>query len=290
MLPARMRGWMQAHFQEDFMQPDKAFGALPTAFTRTQLMLRTAAFLLLAFPLVLVAYQGLPIPTGTNSILLRATFIAVVLLLLTQVLLRSERLSLSVFGLSFSAKPAKHILLGLVAGTLLLGLAAWLMRLVLPFEWELNSQILPHAIAGALLFHLMTNACEELAWRGYAFYGLLRALGHWPAQIIVALIAACFHVLSGWSWQVALISTTAGSLLFALVFLRWRSIPAAIGVHAAWNWTRDLILTPSGSAAIWVPVGTENWMPIQWNIAQAILVGVTLLACAGLLWSLRKTY
>lgn len=272
------------------MQQDEAFGAHPTALTRTQLILRSAVYLLVAFPLVLFAYQGLLIPAGPKSVILRTAFVAVVLLLLTQVLLRSERLSLSVFGLSFSARAAKHILFGLGAGALLMGVAALLMRFVLPFEWELNPVVLPHAVFGALLFHLMTNTCEELTWRGYAFYGFLRTLGHWPAQIIVALVAACFHVLSGWGWQVALISTTVGSVLFALVFLRWRSIPAAIGVHAAWNWTRDLILTPSGSAALWVPVGTENWTSIQWNLAQAILVGVTLFACAGLLWSLRKTY
>ena len=28
-----------------------------------------------------------------------------------------------------------------------------------------------HAITGALFFHLLTTTCEELAWRGYAFWG-----------------------------------------------------------------------------------------------------------------------
>ena len=199
-----------------------------------------------------------------------------------------EGRSLSEFGLSFSGRVAKHVVLGFGAGALLFATAALLMRILLPFEWDLNPRILPHVIVGALIFHLATNACEELAWRGYAFNGLLRALGHWPAQVIIALVAAYFHVLSGWSWQVALISTTAGSLLFALVFLRWSSIPAAIGVHAAWNWTRDIILTPADLTAIWIPQGTEHWTTSQWNVAQAILVGVTLLACAVLLWSLQR--
>ena len=260
----------------------------PAPVVRLRFALWSAAFLLLAFPLILIAYQGLPIPVGPNSGIPRAVLVALVLLLLTRVLLHREGRSPSELGLSVSARAAKHVVLGLGAGALLFAAAALLMRIVLPFEWELNPTILPHAITGALLFHLVTNACEELAWRGYAFDGLLRTLGHWPAQLIVALVAAYFHVLSGWSWQVALISTTAGSLLFALVFVRWNSVPAAIGVHAAWNWTRDLILTPAAPTAVWMPKGMEHWTLAQWNVAQAILVGVTLLACSVLLWSLRR--
>lgn len=267
---------------------DVAAGVYPDPSLRPGLALWSAAYLLLAFPLVLIAYQGLPIPIGSGSALLRASLVAVVLLLLTRVLLNRDGRSPAELGLSFSARAAKHVVLGFGAGALLFATAAVLLRIILPFEWELNRTILPHAITGALLFHLVTNACEELAWRGYAFERLIRAFGHWPAQLIVALVAAFFHVLSGWTWQVALISTTAGSLLFALVFVRWRSIPAAIGVHVAWNWTRDLILASDAPTSIWIPRGTELWTRVQWNVAQAILVGVTLLACAGLLLSMRK--
>ena len=270
------------------MEPELVAGVYPSPSLRPRLAFWSAGYLLLAFPLVLIAYQGLPIPLGPNSAIPRALLVALVLLLVTRALLRREGRSPSELGLSFSARAAKHVVLALGAGALLFATAALLLRVVLPFEWELNRTILPHAITGALLFHLATNACEELAWRGYAFEGLLRAVGHWPAQLIVALVAAFFHVLSGWSWEVALISTTTGSLLFALVFLRWRSVPAAIGVHAAWNWTRDLILTPAAATSIWMPKGMENWTLTQWNIAQAIFVGVTLFACAGLLLSLRS--
>jgi hypothetical protein len=86
----------------------------------------------------------------------------------------------------------------------------------------------------------------------------------------------------------ALTSTTVGSVLFALVFLRWSSIPAAVGVHAGWNWTRDLILTPASAASILRPVGTQEWTSVQWNIAQAIFIGVSLLACVWLLRSSRR--
>jgi membrane protease YdiL (CAAX protease family) len=267
------------------MVPDVAEGADSVTLIRQRLALRCAGFLLVAIPLVRVAYGSLPVPMGESLALPRGILVAAVLLALTHVLLRREGRSTSELGLSLSARAVAHLACGLGAGLLLLGAGALLLRVTLPFTWKLNPTILPGAILGALVFDLITNGCEELAWRGYAFDGLLRVFGHWPAQAIVALVAAYFHVLSGWSWSTALTITTVGSLLFALVFLRWRSVPAAIGVHVAWNWGRDLVLTPGSAASILTPVGMQEWTRMQWNVAQAILIAVSLVACAWLFLS-----
>jgi membrane protease YdiL (CAAX protease family) len=253
--------------------------------TKWSIALRCAGYLVVAFPLVRVAYGSLPVPLGSSFALLRVILVAVVLLALTYVLMRREGRSTSELGLAPTWRAATYLVCGLGAGLLLLGSGALLLRLALPLTWQLNRSILPGAILGALVFDLFTNGCEELAWRGYAFVGLIRVFGHWPAQVIVALVAVYFHVLSGWSWSVALTSTTVGSLLFALVFLRWRSVPAAIGVHVAWNWGRDLLLTPGSSASIWTPLGMQKWTRGQWDVAQAILIAVPLVACAWLLMS-----
>jgi membrane protease YdiL (CAAX protease family) len=67
---------------------------------------------------------------------------------------------------------------------------------------------------------------------------------------------------------VAFVSTTAGSLLFGLVFIRWRSVPAAAGVHAAWNWPGEAI------AGLEVQ-GPQFWAaPPQWQVAQAVYVAI----------------
>jgi membrane protease YdiL (CAAX protease family) len=236
---------------------------------------------------VLVAYQGLPLALASGPVLLRGTVVALLLLLATRWLMRREGRPLAELGLSLSSRAAACLLAGLAGGALLFGAAALLLGLWLPIAWQLRPAVLPQAVLAALAFHFVTNACEELAWRGYAFDGFVRSLGHWPAQAIVALASACFHVLSGWSWQVALVSTTAGSLLFVLVFLRWRSVPAAIGVHMGWNWMRDLILSPGAAAAVLDVTGPAHWSRGDWQLAQAVFVGVTLLACGALLRGLR---
>ncbi|WP_457353370.1 CPBP family intramembrane glutamic endopeptidase [Roseateles sp. P5_D6] len=267
--------------------PHVADTALTTQ-ARRWLALRSMAFLLCAFPLVVVVYQGLPFPVGPHRPMLYGLATALLLAALARALMRREGRSLADLGLTVSARAFSHLGLGLVAGLLLFAAATLVMALWLPVEWRMKAALLPASIGGALLFHLLTNACEELAWRGYALDGLLRSLGHWPAQIIVALVAAVFHVLSGWSWQVALVSTTAGSLLFGLVFIRWRSVPAAIGVHAGWNWARDLVMSPDGAAAVLDVRGPQAWSLGQWEVAQAVYVGVTLLACVALLRSLNR--
>ncbi|MBW8847980.1 MAG: CPBP family intramembrane metalloprotease [Burkholderiales bacterium] len=255
---------------------------------RRRLALRSAGYLLLALPLVLAVYQRLPVPMVPRSSLVMGLVVMLLLLALAYGLLRREGRSIADLGLTPLRRAFVHLGMGLLAGGMLFGAATLLSALALRVEWRPMAAPQAAAIGGALLFHLVTNACEELAWRGYAFDGLLRGLGHWPAQAVVALVAAVFHVLCGWSWQVALVSTTAGSLLFGLVFIRWRSVPAAIGVHAAWNWTRDLVMSPGSAAALFEVRGLEGWGPGQWQTAQAIYVGVTLAACGGLLLALHR--
>jgi membrane protease YdiL (CAAX protease family) len=87
---------------------------------------------------------------------------------------------------------------------------------------------------------------------------------------------------------VAFVSTTAGSLLFGLVFIRWRSVPAATGVHAAWNWTRDLVMSPGEAIAGLEVQGPQHWAAPQWQVAQAVYVSVTLLASAALMLSVHR--
>jgi CAAX protease family protein len=241
-------------------------------------VMRAGAYLLLAFPLVVVAYQGFPVPFVLLPPIIRAAAIAFILAYSTNVLLRREGRSIAEYRISFSRLSLKHLLVGFAGGFVLFGIGAVSLRAALPFEWTFNPSVSIIGLVVTAIYHLVTTACEELAWRGYAFDSLTRSIGLWPSQIIVALVAACFHVVCGWSWEVALVSTTTGSLLFGLVFYRWHSLPAAIGVHSAWNWTRDLILSPGKETSILSPLGTETWTRSQWNVAQGIFVAVTLSA------------
>jgi membrane protease YdiL (CAAX protease family) len=204
-------------------------------------------------------------------------------LALTLVFLWFDRRPVAVLGLDPTPRRLGELALGFIAGALLVGAIAAVMYFVLPFPWQRNAAFQPGLAAWSLLYYLVANGVEELVFRGYAFDRMIAAIGHWPAQIVIALIFALYHVQHGWTWGNALVGTTLGSILFGLVFVRWRSVPAALGVHAAGNWARDLLLSDPATAKTLVgPFSLARWAPEDVFTARVAWNGVVFLACVGL--------
>lgn len=178
---------------------------------------------------------------------------------------------------------------GILFGALLILLAAICISIFLPFKWAWNPNFEWNAALFALLYFLSGNAVEELIFRGYSFERLIVAIGLWKAQLVTAILFALFHILSGWPWQMALTGTIAGSLLFGIVFARWRSLPAAIGLHAATNWTRDLLLSdPPTPHTLYAPLSTRPWTPTEQITATLFMDGLFLLAALAI-WLTQPT-
>jgi len=111
----------------------------------------------------------------------------------------------------------------------------------------------------------------------------------WPALILVALLFATYHLLHGYTWQLAFTGSVIGSLMFGLVFARTRSVPAAAGFHAATNWARVLVLSDPPSTRSWFgPVAARSWTAHERQTTVIILNLVALVACALLYWSIRR--
>lgn len=214
-------------------------------------------------------------------------FHPVVLLLLTLALtllfLWWDRRPVAVLGLDPTPRRVGELALGFLAGAALVGVIAAVMYFALPFPWQRNAAFEPRLAEWSLLYYLVANGVEELVFRGYAFDRMIAAIGLWPAQIVIALIFAFYHVLHGWTWGNALVGTTLGSILFGLVFVRWRSLPAALGVHAAGNWTRDLLLAdPPTAKTLVAPFSLMRWAPEDVFTARVIWNGVVFLACVAM--------
>jgi membrane protease YdiL (CAAX protease family) len=204
-------------------------------------------------------------------------------LALTLLFLWLDRRPAAVLGLDPAPRRLGELALGFLAGALLVCVIAAVMYFALPFPWQRNAAFEPRIAAWALLYYLVANGVEELVFRGYALERMIAAIGHWPAQIVIALVFALYHVQHGWTWENALVGTTIGSILFGLVFVRWRSVPAALGVHAAGNWTRDLLLSDPATAKTFVsPFSLTRWAPEDVFTARVIWNGVMFLACVGM--------
>lgn len=213
-------------------------------------------------------------------------------LALTLVFLWWDRRSPAELGLDPRPRRLGELGLGFVAGVLLVVVIAVVMYFALPYPWVRNGTFRPDQAAWSLLFLLAANGVEELVFRGYAFERMISAIGHWPAQIVTALVFAVYHVLHGWTWSAALVGTTLGSILFGLVFVRWRSVPAALGVHAAGNWTRDLLLAdPPTVRTFFAPFSVRRWMPLEEFTARVVWNGCVFLACVAMaivVWRFRR--
>jgi len=237
--------------------------------------LPAVVFLLICSPIWLAPQM---MKVGHPSLLVAA------LLTLTFLFLRRENRSLAVLGLDASWRRIGQLLAGLVGGILLTMAVALCVGAFLPFPWARNPLFSPTAAALSLMAVLWGNAVEELIFRGYSFERLIASIGHWKAQLVTAVLFALFHIMEGWPWLVALVGTTVGSVLFGLVFARWRSVPAAIGVHAAVNWTNGLLLQdPPSAQTLFAPLSTRPWTRVEGLAASAIFSGVMLIACA-VLW------
>ncbi|MEO8620091.1 MAG: type II CAAX endopeptidase family protein [bacterium] len=212
-----------------------------------------------------------------------------IILALSFLFLRQEGRTLAVLGIGPSWRPLRALLAGYAGGVLLIVITAACIRVFLPFPWAYNPKFNATAAVYSAIWMTSGNAVEELIFRGYSFERLIAGIGHWRAQVVTALLFAVFHIAQGWSWQSALMGTTIGSLLFGLVFVRWQSLPAAVGVHAAGNWVRDLLLSdPPTTKTLFAPLSPRPWTSGEQWITALIFDGIMLLACCALWRSINR--
>lgn len=86
------------------------------------------------------------------------------------------------------------------------------------------------------LLFLLVGFFEEFLLRGYTQFTLSRALGFWPAAILLSTIFGALHLKNpGEAWAGALAAALIG-LFFCLTLRRTGSLWFAVGFHAAWDW------------------------------------------------------
>lgn len=238
---------------------------------RRAAILHAALFLLATSPLwAWRGIQALLHPLGVLALALAAT----------AGFLWWDRRPAAALGLDPRPRRLAELALGYLAGVVLVALIALVLYFALPYPWVRNAGFSVRLSAWSLVYLLVSGSIEELVFRGYSFERLIAAIGHWPAQVVTALVFAVYHVLNGWPWQRAFVGTVLGSILFGLVFVRWRSVPAAIGVHAAGNWTRELLLSDPATPKTYVaPHSGQQWLPLEqftatvvWNVVVVLAI------------------
>jgi len=164
---------------------------------------------------------------------------------LNRAFLQMDRLPKSALGLGVRKLP--WFFAGCAIAVLVIFAMAGTLRLMVPFHWVPGALRL-HELPGQFSRYLLGNSVEELIFRGYLLVMLRRWLGLPRALAISGVLFGLFH-LPGMSGIAALkmVCTTAGmSVVFAMSFVRTKSLWTAIGVHVSANMLLHRVLGMSG--------------------------------------------
>ncbi len=143
----------------------------------------------------------------------------------------------------------KHVVAGLLLGTVLMGLiflvewgAGWLT--VEGFNWQVQSPLL---VLGTLLAYLLLNASvalyEELAFRGYILQNLSSDWGVVVALVVSSLLFGIFHALNPNASLLALANIFLAGVVLAACYLVTKNLWLAMAFHFSWNFVQGPLLS-----------------------------------------------
>jgi membrane protease YdiL (CAAX protease family) len=191
---------------------------------------------------------------------------------------------------------ALGVVLGFTAVALLFGL--FLAMGWIDVQWkEITASLAKQMFFLHLVTSLFQTAFEELLFRGYLFQNLIKATNPLAATLILSGLFGLGHLLTPHASWVTALNLTALGVLFAVAYLKTRSLWLPSALHFAWNYfMRDIFSLPvSGTKTInsllQVDYGGPAWLtggdygPEAGVPALAVMIGLTLLI---LLWGRIK--
>jgi membrane protease YdiL (CAAX protease family) len=269
--------WRRVHFSFILLSLKKKN---MTWFSRLPVLVRVIIFLgcceLCVFAAQFItgffSFRG---PIATNLLL------CVLLLTFTFFILRLEGKTWEDAGLKVNSRETTRLAGGTLIGVIMLVSAAWIIKLITGFQWQLNPAFKWTQLPAIFITVFCSAFAQELAFRGYPFFLMLNKWGEWRAQLITAFFFGCMHLSSGMSWEEVLttmFTTGIGSLLFGMATIRTRRLQLAVGIHFGWNFTQYLLPRSGGEngPGIWLATGGASpYMELVTYIAPYVLIAAT---------------
>jgi len=197
------------------------------------------------------------IPERGASLLWRQLFTYVVLVIASlgsaAIMSRIEKRPFGSYGLPAGCSATKSLFVGLVWGVAALSLLMLAMYAVGVFSLD---HLALHGVrmfnfAGfwGLLF-LLVGFFEEFTFRGYPLHNLTRAIGFWPAAIVLSLGFGALHLANpGEAWIGAIAAGFIG-LFFCFTVRRTGNLWFAVGMHASWDWGESYLYSVPDSGGV----------------------------------------
>ena len=181
--------------------------------------------------------------TGTTplSIVIQSWPLAVAVLVTTFVMARVEHRSPWSYGLAFRRAGglfAAGLGWGFLALSVLVGLLALTGHLTISAPTNPPLVALRYAVEWAIAF-LGVGVFEETMARGYLQTRLSRAIGFWPAAVLLSILFGAGHYSNQGETAIGLISAGTVGFVFCYSLYRSGSLWWAIGFHAGWDWAQS---------------------------------------------------
>ena len=136
---------------------------------------------------------------------------------------------------------ARELLAGLAAGALLFAIIVGLVALLGGYQVTGGSGLdtIWEPLAGA---SLIPGYTEEMLFRGILFRYIEKAAGSWVALALTSALFGLAHLFNpGATWFSSLAIAVEAGILLGAVYMLTRHLWAAMGLHAAWNFTQGWI-------------------------------------------------
>ncbi|HEX6740691.1 MAG TPA: type II CAAX endopeptidase family protein [Sphingomicrobium sp.] len=192
-----------------------------------------------------------------GPIALSEAFTFVIALLCTAIFAVYERRRVDSYGLAINRALGAPTWEGFAAGVVMAGAVALAMYLLGGMQVR-GLAVSGTAIAGYGLAwlgaSLAIGLAEEFYFRSYFLQTLWKAIGFWPASIVIALLFAALHYFFKQGenmWDV--ITLVSLSLMMCYSVLRTGSLWFAVGFHVAFDYMQFFVIgTPNGNE---IPIG-----------------------------------
>jgi uncharacterized protein len=100
------------------------------------------------------------------------------------------------------------------------------------------------------VFFLLVGFFEEFLLRGYSQFTLTRAMGFWPAAVLLSCMFGLIHMRNGGEQWPGLLAAAAIGFFFCLTLRRTGNLWFAVGFHAAWDWGETFFYSVPDSGTI----------------------------------------
>ena len=169
------------------------------------------------------------------------------------VLARVEKRPWGAYGL-----PLRHAfgklfwagaLWGFVSITLLLGVLYGLRVFAVGHLALHGARVVKFAAFWAVTF-LLVGLFEDFRFRGYLQFTLTRAIGFWPAAVLLSCDFGWSHRLNAGEQWMGLLAAAMIGFFFCLTLRRTGSLWFAVGFHMAWDWSETFFYSVPDSGTL----------------------------------------